>query len=150
MRISRSLLAAGAAIVPLAIVLPVAMAQPPTPAPPPPPPTTPTYICDNVLANQPAVFGHNNCEPFGGVPMSGLIPNSTKYVVIPRKGDSMGNIQKWSCYGGSADMPVSIAPRGCTQIGTKVPESVAPSAVPYGGPGGVSRPPAPPPPPPKK
>jgi hypothetical protein len=97
------------------------------PAPAPPAPTTPTYICDTINAVPPGVFGYNNCQGFGGVTQSGFILTGRAYTVIPRKGD----IQRYRCSGGNADLPTSIAPATCSPTGPSIPAAQAPPPVPY-------------------
>ncbi|HTK66644.1 MAG TPA: hypothetical protein VL595_29995 [Pseudonocardia sp.] len=129
MRTSQSLFVIGAALAPLAIIIPgIAMADQP---PAPPPPTTPTYICDTIVAQDPAYLGTVNCQPYGGMPTSGIIPDSTAYTITPRNGDPYGNVQSVRCTGGSADTPTSIAPKKCTPIGKAIKASLAPSPVPF-------------------
>ncbi len=129
MRTSQSLFVIGAALAPLVIIIPgIAMADQ---SPAPPPPTTPTYICDTIVAQDPAYLGTVNCQPYGGMPTAGIIGNRTTYTIIPRKGDSVGNLQSVRCTGGSADTPTSIAPKKCTPIGKPIQASLAPSPVPF-------------------
>jgi hypothetical protein len=141
MRISQSLFVIGAAVAPLAIIIPgIAMADQP---PAPPPPTTPTYICDTITGFDPAYFGVGNCTPYGGMQASGIIPAGTAYKVTPRNGDPLGNIQSFSCSGGNADTPTTISPKRCTPIGTPIAASLAPSPVPFIPPGAPSPAPVP-------
>ena len=129
MRTSQSLFVIGAALAPLAIILPgIAMADQP---PAPPAPTTPTYICDNVVAQDPAYLGTPNCAAYGGMPTAGVIPDSQAYTITPRNGDPYGNIQSVRCNGGSADAPTSIAGKKCHPVGTPIKASLAPSPVPF-------------------
>jgi hypothetical protein len=140
MRTPKTLLASGGALVSLAILFAgvAQAADAPAPAPPAPaPPTTPTYICDNIMAVQPGVFGYTNCEGFGGVKKSGYYDRGgPTYMLIPRSGET---IQKYRCHGGNIDTPTSVAPAQCTEVGSAVPSAQAPPPVPYGGPGGVKR-----------
>lgn len=129
MRISQSLFVIGAAVAPLAIIIPgVAMAEQP---PAPPAPTTPTYICDSITGNEPAYFGVGLCAPYGGMQPTGLIAAGTSYILTPRTADPLGNIQSFKCRAGNADTPSTVAPKTCTPIGAPVPATLAPSAVPY-------------------
>lgn len=145
MRTSHKVAVVGMAIAPMAVITAgLAFAQD---APAPTPPTTPTYICDNILANDPAYFGITNCQGFGGVQASGFLKDSNSFTVVPRKGDSAGNLQSLRCSGGYADTPTTIAPKKCSPIGTPVIASLAPSAVPFTP--AYSVPPAPPVPPKK-
>jgi hypothetical protein len=105
----------------------VAFAAAPAPAPAPPAPTTPTYICDTINAVPPGVFAYNHCQGYGGVAQSGFILDNRPYTVIPRKGD----IQKYRCSGGNADLPTSIAPAICSPVGPSIPAAQAPPPVPY-------------------
>lgn len=142
MRTSHSLFVIGAALAPLAIILPgIALADQP---PAPPPPTTPTYICDTVVSQDPAYLGTVNCWPYGGMPVSGVIPDSQTYTITPRNGDPYGNIQSISCNGGAADTPTSIAGKKCHPIGKPIQASIAPSPVPYPPAGSTAPPPVPP------
>ena len=136
MHTPRTLLSLGGAIASLTIAFAGAASAAPAPAPPPAPPapTSPTYICDNINALQSSAFGYTNCQAFGGMTNSGYIPNGQSYLLIPRT----GNIQKYRCSGGAADMPTSIAPARCAQVGRSIPASEAPPPVPYGGPGSVT------------
>jgi hypothetical protein len=102
----------------------------PAPAPAPRPPTTPTYICDKIIAVPPGIFGYNNCQGYGAVTQSTWILNNHPYTMIPRTGD----IQRYRCSGGSADLPMSIAPASCTPEGPAIPAAQAPRPVPYSGP----------------
>jgi hypothetical protein len=145
MRISKNHFAIGAAIVPLALVIPgVALADPPPPGSPPPP-TGPAYVCDQIMDVQPAVMGYTNCEAFGGMKSAGWIDTGKSYKLIPRKAGSGGGYaatdeyQAYTCSGGYVDAPTSVAPKKCSDSGPSVAGSVAPSPIPYGGPGGVTR-----------
>lgn len=139
MRNSQSLFVIGAALAPLAIILPgIAMADQP---PAPPPPTTPTYICDTITGYDPAYFGAANCQPYGGMQASGIIPAGKAYTLTPRNGDATGNVQSFSCTAGSADTPTSVSPKRCTPIGTPIQASLAPSPVPFPVSGAPSTPP---------
>ena len=115
-------------------------AAPPAPAPPvvptPPAPTAPTYICDNINAVQPGVFGYTNCEAFGGMPNSAYFTHGESYTLIPRMPDSTGYVQRYRCYGGAVDAPTSVAPARCSELGPRTPAAQASPTVPYGGPGG--------------
>jgi hypothetical protein len=137
MRTARALLTIGGAVASLTVAS-VGVAQAaPTPPPAPTPPTTPTYICDNINAVQPGVFGYTNCEGFGGVKKTGYYDRGgPSYLLIPRTGET---IQKYRCRGGNIDTPTSVAPASCTEVGPAVPSAKAPPPVPYGGPGGVQR-----------
>lgn len=141
MRTSQSLFVIGAALAPLAIILPgIAMADQP---PAPPPPTTPSYICDTIVVEDPAYLGTDKCVPYGGMPTTGIIKDSTSYTIIPRNGDPYGQLQSIRCTGGSADTPTSIAPKKCTPIGKPIAASIAPSPVPYPPEGSTVPPPVP-------
>jgi hypothetical protein len=134
MRNSKTFLLLGGVV--LSLTVPTGAAHAAVPIPPPPaPPTTATYICDNINAVQPGVFGYTNCEAFGGMTKSGFIPNGLSYMLIPRTGD----IQKYRCSGGNVDVPTSVAPARCSAVGPSIPAAEAPPPVPYGGPGGVTR-----------
>lgn len=129
MRTSQRLFVIGAALAPLAIIIPgIALADQP---PAPPPPTTPTYICDSITGYDPAFTGVGNCAPYGGMQPSGLIAAGKTYTLTPRTADPLGNIQSYICSSGSADTPTTVSPKRCTPIGSPVPASLAPSAIPY-------------------
>lgn len=129
MRTSQRLFVIGAALAPLAIIIPgIAMADQP---PAPPPPTTPTYICDTITGFDPAYFGVGNCAPYGDMQPVGLIAAGKTYTLTPRTADPLGNIQSFRCTAGNADTPSTVAPKKCTPIGSPVPITLAPSAIPY-------------------
>ncbi|HZZ48376.1 MAG TPA: hypothetical protein VFE65_15960 [Pseudonocardia sp.] len=109
-------------------------------APTPAPPKTPTYICDNVFAVQPSVYGYTNCQAFGGVPKSAYFTRGQSYLLIPRTGGgsddeaaNAGKIQKYRCWGGNVDLPTAVAPERCTEVGPAVPAAQAPPPVPFSG-----------------
>jgi hypothetical protein len=143
MRTSHKLTVIGMAVAPMAIITSgLALAEQP---PAPPAPTTPAYICDNVVYNDPAYFGVTNCQPYAGAIATGFVPESSRYTVRPRSGDPLGNVQTFSCSGGYADTPTTIAPKKCSAVGAPVQASLAPSAIPFTP--AYSIPPAPPVPP---
>jgi hypothetical protein len=129
MRIPRAALLLGGAVATLAITF-TGVAQAADQAPPSsPPPTTPTYVCQSVMAVQPAVFGYNQCEAFGGAPVGNTyLTHGESYMLIPRTGDT---IQKYRCYGGNIDTPTAVSPQGCTEVGPAIPAAQAPPPVPY-------------------
>ena len=145
MRTSHKVAVVGMAIAPMAVITAgLAFAEQP---PAPPPPTTPAYICDSIVANDPAYFGVTNCQPFGGSAVTGFIADGTGYTLIPRNADPAGNVQSFRCSGGYADTPSTIAPKKCSAIGNPAVASLAPSAIPFTP--AYSVPPAPPVPPKK-
>lgn len=140
MRTSHKMAVIGMAVAPMAVITGgLALAEQP---PAPPPPTTPAYICDSIIANDPAYFGATNCQPFGGMQATGFLKEGATYTLTPRSADPAGNVQSFRCSGGYADTPSSIAPKKCSEIGSPVPSTVAPSPVPFTPP--YSVPPAPP------
>jgi hypothetical protein len=129
MRTSHKLAVVGMAVAPMALIAQgLALAEQP---PAPPAPTTPTYICDQILVNDPAYVGLTNCQPFGGVQATGFVAEGVRYTLTPRQADPLGNVQSLACSGGYADTPSSIAPKKCSAIGSPVPSTVAPSPVPF-------------------
>jgi hypothetical protein len=145
MRTSHKVAVVGMAIAPMAVITAgIAFADQP---PAPPAPTTPAYICDAIVANDPAYFGVTNCQPFGGIQATGFLGDGSSYKLIPRTGDPAGNVQSFNCSGGYADTPSTISPKKCSPIGAPVKASVAPSAIPFTPAYAV---PAAPPAPPKK
>jgi hypothetical protein len=135
MRTSTAAVAVGAVVVALPILfVGIAAADPPsTPAP-----TTPTYICDNIFAVQPAVYGYTNCQAFGGMPTSAYFTHGESYMLIPRTAGANddpasdnGKIQKYRCSGGNVDLPTAVAPERCTEAGPAIPASQAPKPVPF-------------------
>jgi hypothetical protein len=136
--------ALGGALVALPILfVGVANANSPATTPaapaPPPAPTTPTYICDNIFAVQPAVYGYTNCQAFGGAPTSAYFTKGESYMLIPRKGGAnddeaghAGKIQKYRCSGGNVDLPTAVAPEKCTEVGPAVPVAQT-TPIPFSG-----------------
>jgi hypothetical protein len=139
MRSFRAALAFGGALLALPILF-VGVAHATTAAPPPgpsPAPTGPAYICDNIFTvtpDMPGVFGYTNCQAFGGMPASAYFTNSQHYMLIPRKANNLGKIQKFNCYGGNVDIPSAVGPAGCSAAGPAIPASEAPAPVPFAGP----------------
>ena len=142
MRTSRAAVALSGAIAALPILfVTVANAATPAagPAPAPPPaPTTPTYICDNIFAVPPSVYGYTNCQAFAGMPNSAYFTHGESYMLIPRNGGAnddeainAGKIQKYRCWGGNVDLPTAVAPEHCTEVGPAIPTAKAPPPVPF-------------------
>jgi len=94
---------------PALLALPLALAPLAAPAAPAATAAGPGYTCDEILASRPAVYGDSNCVAEGGAPQSGFITTTGRYHLNERKGEK----KSFTCIGGNADAPTSIAPKRC-------------------------------------
>ena len=79
-----------------------------------------SYTCDKVSGSDPGVYGVGHCRAAGGMQASGVIPVGQAYLLTPRKANTLGYTQSFSCSGGRADSPSMVVPKRCAAIGNPV------------------------------